>query len=93
MTTLQLCVRQTERADEVWTAPPLIYCSNCLMYFDFEDHRPDISPVGRAISWREGVLISIIIHMAMVIVLLTAPAWLVATAVRVPEARRGRQRR
>src|SRR5688500_9708097 len=55
------------------------------MYFDFEDHRPDISPVGRAISWREGVLISIIIHMAMVIMLLTAPAWLVATAVRVPE--------
>src|ERR1051326_5049096 len=43
------------------------------MYFDFEDYRPDISPVGRAISWREGVLLSIIAHMAMVIVLLLAP--------------------
>ena len=55
------------------------------MYFDFEDHRPDITPVGRAISWREGILISIIAHMAMVIVLLTAPQWLTAKVVRVPE--------
>ena len=54
------------------------------MYFDFEDHRPDISPVGRAISWREGILLSIIAHMAMVIVLLTAPQWLPAQAARRP---------
>ena len=46
------------------------------MYFDFEDYRPDISPVGRAISWREGVLLSIIFHLAMIIVLLVAPTWL-----------------
>ena len=37
------------------------------MYFDFEDHRPDIAPVGRAISWREGVLLSIIGHLVMAI--------------------------
>ena len=43
------------------------------MYFDFEDYRPDITPVGRAISWREGILISIIAHMAIVILLLMAP--------------------
>src|SRR5437762_7798702 len=43
------------------------------MYFDFEDYHPDISPVGRAISWREGVLISIIVHLAMIIFLLLAP--------------------
>src|SRR6266516_2137284 len=43
------------------------------MYFDFEDYHPDITPVGRAISWREGVLISIIVHLAMVIVLLLSP--------------------
>jgi TonB family protein len=55
------------------------------MYFDFEDHRPDITPVGRAISAREGVLISIIVHMAMVIVLMTAPTWLVARVARVHE--------
>jgi TonB family protein len=46
------------------------------MYFDFEDHRPDISPVGSAISWREGVLLSIILHLLGVIVLLAAPDWL-----------------
>ena len=46
------------------------------MYFDFEDYRPDISPVGRAISWREGVLLSIIFHLAMIIVILVAPRWL-----------------
>jgi TonB family protein len=54
------------------------------MYFDFEDYRPDISPVGSVISWREGVLISIIFHMAMVILLLAAPDWLVTPRVVVP---------
>jgi TonB family protein len=43
------------------------------MYFDFEDYRPDIHPIGRAISWREGVLISIIAHLMMVIALLLVP--------------------
>jgi hypothetical protein len=43
------------------------------MYFDFEDYRPDISPVGRAISWREGVLLSIIFHLLMVIVFVLWP--------------------
>jgi TonB family protein len=46
------------------------------MYFDFEDYRPDITPVGRAISWREGILISLIVHMALILVLITAPALL-----------------
>ena len=45
------------------------------MYFDFEDYHPDISPVGRAISWREGVLLSIIFHLMMVILVLVAPKW------------------
>src|SRR5438552_1558015 len=43
------------------------------MYFDFEDYHPDISPVGRAISWREGVLLSIIVHLAAIIVILLFP--------------------
>jgi TonB family protein len=43
------------------------------MYFDFEDYRPDISPVGRAISWREGILISVIVHLAAIILLLLSP--------------------
>src|SRR5262245_43583667 len=46
------------------------------MYFDLEDYRPDVSPVGRAISWREGVLLSIIVHMAMIILLLVGPRFL-----------------
>ena len=45
------------------------------MYFDFEDYHPDISPVGHAISWREGVLLSIIAHLVMVILILVAPQW------------------
>jgi hypothetical protein len=43
------------------------------MYFDFEDYRPDISPVGQAISWREGVLLSIIFHLVVVVVILLSP--------------------
>jgi TonB family protein len=43
------------------------------MYLDFDDYRPDIQPIGRAISWREGVLISIIVHLVAVIVLLLLP--------------------
>jgi TonB family protein len=45
------------------------------MYFDFEDYHPDITPVGSAISWREGVLLSIIAHLLAVILLLVAPKW------------------
>lgn len=43
------------------------------MYFDFEDHRPEIQPVGSAISWREGVLVSIIVHLLGFIGLILAP--------------------
>ena len=43
------------------------------MYLDFEDYRPDIQPIGRAISWREGVLLSIIVHLMMIILVLLAP--------------------
>jgi TonB family protein len=46
------------------------------MYFDFEDYHPDFTPVGRAISWREGVLLSIIVHLALIIVVLVAPRYL-----------------
>jgi TonB family protein len=43
------------------------------MYFEFEDFKPDITPVGSVISWREGVLLSIIVHLAGVIFLLMSP--------------------
>src|SRR5439155_10979642 len=43
------------------------------MYFEFEDYKPDITPVGSVISWREGVLLSIIVHLAGVIFILMSP--------------------
>jgi len=43
------------------------------MYFDFEDYRPDTPRVGPAISWREGVLLSIIAHLMMAIFLILSP--------------------
>jgi TonB family protein len=45
------------------------------MYFDFEDYRPDISPVGRVISVREGVMLAFILHLIGVILLLLTPKW------------------
>jgi TonB family protein len=59
------------------------------MYFDFEDFKPGIEPVGSAISIREGVLVSIILHLLGVIALITVPGLLPAReareAVAVPE--------
>ncbi len=43
------------------------------MYFDFEDYRPDTPTIGRVISWREGVLLSIIAHLVVVVLILLAP--------------------
>lgn len=54
------------------------------MYFDFEDHRPELARVERAISWREGLLLSIILHLALIIAALTAPDWMPAST-RVPK--------
>ena len=43
------------------------------MYFDFEDSRPDTPTYTRAVSTREGVLVSIILHLLGVILILVAP--------------------
>src|SRR6266581_1823104 len=43
------------------------------MYFEIEDYRPDITPVGRAISWREGALLSVIFHLCAIIFILLFP--------------------
>ena len=64
------------------------------MYIDFEDLRPETPRVERALSVREGVLISIIVHLLLVIALITLPDLLpesvtatpaTAVANRVPE--------
>jgi TonB family protein len=43
------------------------------VYFDFEDYRPDTPRVSTAISWREGVLLSVIFHLLVVIVVVLQP--------------------
>ena len=62
------------------------------MYFDLEDYHPDFTPVGQAISWREGVLLSIIAHLVMVILILLVPKWFpwLLEARRVPVAAQAR---
>jgi TonB family protein len=43
------------------------------MYFDFEDYHPDIQRVERAISVREGVMVSWMIHSLFVLYLIFGP--------------------
>ncbi len=43
------------------------------MYFDLGDYRPDTPTVDRAMSTREGVLLSIAVHAVLLLVLLFAP--------------------
>src|SRR5262249_50644618 len=45
------------------------------MYFDFEDYRPDYSPVGRALTRLEVVLLTIIFHLVAVIFILLSPKY------------------
>jgi TonB family protein len=46
------------------------------MYFEIDEGHPDVSPVGSVMSWREGVLLSLVVHLVGVIITLTAPRWL-----------------
>jgi TonB family protein len=43
------------------------------MYFDLEDYHPEEPRVGRAISAREGVLLSLIAHLIALVLILLAP--------------------
>src|SRR6185295_16730381 len=43
------------------------------MYFDFDDYRPDIQPVGSVVTWREGVVLSTLVHVAVIALLLFSP--------------------
>ena len=43
------------------------------MYFDFEENRPDTPTIASPLSMREGVLLSIVIHLLGVIALLVVP--------------------
>lgn len=43
------------------------------MYFDFEDHRPDTPLIGRPMSRREVVLITINLHLVVLVAILLGP--------------------
>jgi TonB family protein len=53
------------------------------MYFELEDFRPDTPRAPRVISVREGVLLSIIVHLVAVVAILLAPKWLFTSAVQL----------
>lgn len=43
------------------------------MYLDFDDHRPETPSVSPVISRREGVLLSLVLHLSLTIVYLLTP--------------------
>jgi TonB family protein len=43
------------------------------MYFDFEDHRPDTPSIGRSMSTREVVLITVNLHLVFLVAVLLGP--------------------
>ena len=43
------------------------------MYFDFEDHRPDTPTIGRPMSAREVVLITVNLHLVFLVLILLGP--------------------
>lgn len=43
------------------------------MYFDFEDHRPETPTIAKPLTAREGVMVSIIVHLVAVILILIGP--------------------
>lgn len=58
------------------------------MYFDFEDRRPDVPLLIHPISTREGVLLSIIVHLLFFIAILIGPhlPWVKAAQARAQAA-------
>jgi len=55
------------------------------MYLDFDDHRPETPSVSPVISRREGVLLSLVLHLSLTIVYLLTPEGFFASNV-VPVA-------
>ena len=47
------------------------------MYFEIDESHPDITPVGSVMSWREGVLLSLVVHLVFVIIGMKAPAFFI----------------
>jgi TonB family protein len=45
------------------------------MYFDFEDRGWDFTTINRALSWREGIFLSIIVHLLLIMLVILKPEW------------------
>ena len=43
------------------------------MYFNFDDRQPDFERIDRAISWREGVLLSLVVHLVAILAIVMLP--------------------
>ena len=43
------------------------------MYFNFDDRRPDIEQIDSAISWREGLLLSLLVHLLAILAIVMLP--------------------
>ena len=43
------------------------------MYFNFDDRQPDIDRIDRAISWREGFLLSLLVHVLGILAIILLP--------------------
>ena len=63
------------------------------MYIDFEDARPETPTLDRAISLREGVMISVFVHLLVLALVLFAPEipYVKAALQRAQEAQRAQQ--
>ena len=46
------------------------------MYFDFDDRYTDIEPVGRAMTPRDGALLSVAVHVVVIAALIFGPSWI-----------------
>jgi TonB family protein len=44
------------------------------MYFNFDDRQPDIEHIDSAISWREGLLLSLVVHLLVVLAIVMLPS-------------------
>ena len=43
------------------------------MYFNFDDRQPDLERIDSAISWREGLLLSLVVHLVVVAAIVLLP--------------------
>jgi TonB family protein len=63
------------------------------MYFDFEDYRPETPMMATAMSLREGILLSVVLHAIALVALVVVPELPMVKALSVRAAQAAEQRR